>query len=109
MGVPPDPDDPGSEYGASEQGRAQSSVGRSAVPGSLAVVRGACRLAVLRRNGKRRQAVGTGPEVRSTDVVRTCATEGCQARLSRYNLTLHCSIHHGWDQEEPQRRKRAAS
>jgi hypothetical protein len=45
----------------------------------------------------RRRAPGAAPVVRSIPQARTCAAPGCQARLSRYNPTRHCSLHDGWD------------
>jgi hypothetical protein len=65
---------------------------------------------MLRRGGRRR-APGAEPEVPAVAGIRTCAADGCQVRLSRYNPTRHCSLHDGWDAEpvrRERRRRRAA-
>jgi len=59
-------------------------------------------MVVLRRNGRRR-ATGAGPMVRAFGEARTCAEDGCTARLSRYNPARRCAIHQGWDQQETTR------
>src|SRR5512132_464064 len=63
-------------------------------------------MVVLRRNGRRR-AARAKPMVRAFGETRTCAEDGCTARLSRYNPARCCAIHHGWDgQEVPRPRRR---
>jgi hypothetical protein len=62
-------------------------------------------MVVLRRNGRRRGA-GAGPMVRAFGETRTCAEDGCTARLSRYNPARSCAIHQGWDQQETTRTRR---
>jgi len=63
-------------------------------------------MVVLMRNGRRR-AAGAEPMVRAFGETRTCAEDGCTARLSRYNPARCCAIHHGWDgQEMPRPRRR---
>jgi hypothetical protein len=62
-------------------------------------------MVVLRRNGRRR-AAGAEPMVRAFGETRTCAEDGCTARLSRYNPARCCAIHQGWDQQEVTRRRR---
>jgi hypothetical protein len=63
-------------------------------------------MVVLRRNGRRR-AAGAEPMVRAFGETRTCAEDGCTARLSRYNPARSCAIHQGWDgQEVPRPRRR---
>jgi hypothetical protein len=37
---------------------------------------------------------------------RTCAAEGCETRLSRYNPDSYCSVHRGWDRQVVTRRRR---
>jgi hypothetical protein len=59
---------------------------------------------VLRRNGRR--AAGAEPMVRAFGETRTCAEDGCTARLSRYNPARRCAIHQGWDGQEVTRRRR---
>jgi hypothetical protein len=54
----------------------------------------------------RRRAPGADPEVRSFGVSRTCAAEGCETRLSRYNPDSYCSVHRGWDRQVVTRRRR---
>ncbi len=39
-----------------------------------------------RSRSRARDAAGSGPRV--------CAEEGCETRLSVYNDTEHCSLHH---------------
>jgi hypothetical protein len=63
-------------------------------------------MVVGKRHAKRR-AVGAPHEVKSIDGARSCATDGCDVRLSRYNPTLHCSVHQGWDREVVHRKPRA--
>jgi hypothetical protein len=60
---------------------------------------------VIRRKLVRRPP-GAPVEVRAIAGVRTCAAEGCQVRLSRYNPSTHCSLHDGWDAEPARRRRR---
>jgi hypothetical protein len=55
-------------------------------------------MVVLRGNGRRR-AAGAGPMVRAFGDTRTCAEDGCTARLSRYNPARCCAIHQGWDRQ----------
>jgi hypothetical protein len=54
----------------------------------------------------RRRAPGADPEVKSFGAERTCAAEGCQTRLSRYNPDSYCSVHRGWDRQVVTRRRR---
>jgi hypothetical protein len=54
----------------------------------------------------RRRAPGADPVVRSFGAARTCAAEGCQTRLSRYNPDTYCSVHRGWDRQVITRRRR---
>jgi hypothetical protein len=64
-------------------------------------------MVVLRRNGRRR-AAGAEPMVRAFGETRTCAEDGCTARLSRYNPARCCAIHQGWDGQvvtRPRRRR----
>jgi hypothetical protein len=61
-------------------------------------------MVVLRRNGRR--AAGAEPMVRAFGETRTCAEDGCTARLSRYNPARCCAIHQGWDQQETTRMRR---
>jgi hypothetical protein len=56
-------------------------------------------MVMLRGNGRRR-AVGAGPMVRAFGETRTCAEDGCTARLFRYNPARHCAIHQGWDRQK---------
>jgi hypothetical protein len=55
----------------------------------------------------RRRAPGADPAVRSFGSARTCATDGCETRLSRYNPDSYCSVHRGWDRQVTTRRRRA--
>ena len=55
----------------------------------------------------RRRAPGADPAVRSFGKARTCATEDCETRLSRYNPDSYCSVHRGWDRQVVTRRRRA--
>jgi hypothetical protein len=61
-------------------------------------------MVVLRRNGRR--AAGAEPMVRAFGETRTCAEDGCTARLSRYNPARCCAIHQGWDGQETTRTRR---
>jgi hypothetical protein len=54
----------------------------------------------------RRRAPGADPAVRSFGQARTCAAEGCETRLSRYNPDSYCSVHRGWDRQVVTRRRR---
>ena len=54
----------------------------------------------------RRRAPGADPAVRSFGAARTCAAEGCETRLSRYNPDSYCSVHRGWDRQVVTRRRR---
>jgi hypothetical protein len=54
----------------------------------------------------RRRAPGADPAVRSFGSARTCAADGCQTRLSRYNPDSFCSVHRGWDRQVVTRRRR---
>ncbi|HEV8423628.1 MAG TPA: hypothetical protein VGS14_00340 [Actinomycetes bacterium] len=54
----------------------------------------------------RRRAPGADPAVRSFGPARTCAADGCQTRLSRYNPDSFCSVHRGWDRQVVTRRRR---
>ena len=54
----------------------------------------------------RRRAPGADPAVRSFGAARTCAAEGCETRLSRYNPDSYCSVHRGWDRQVITRRRR---
>jgi hypothetical protein len=62
-------------------------------------------MVVLMRNGRRR-AAGAEPMVRAFGETRTCAEDGCTARLSRYNPARCCTIHQGWDGQETTRTRR---
>jgi hypothetical protein len=55
----------------------------------------------------RRRAPGADPLVRSFGSARTCAADGCETRLSRYNPDSFCSVHRGWDRQIVTRRRRA--
>ena len=55
----------------------------------------------------RRRAPGADPEVRSFGLERTCAADGCETQLSRYNPDSYCSVHRGWDRQVVTRRRRA--
>jgi hypothetical protein len=55
----------------------------------------------------RRRAPGADPVVRSFGSARTCAADGCETRLSRYNPDSFCSVHRGWDRQVVTRRRRA--
>jgi hypothetical protein len=54
----------------------------------------------------RRRAPGADPAVRSFGAARTCAAEGCETKLSRYNPDSYCSVHRGWDRQVVTRRRR---
>jgi hypothetical protein len=54
----------------------------------------------------RRRAPGADPVVRSFGSARTCAAEGCETKLSRYNPDSYCSVHRGWDRQVITRRRR---
>jgi hypothetical protein len=54
----------------------------------------------------RRRAPGADPAVRSFGAARTCAAEGCETKLSRYNPDSFCSVHRGWDRQVVTRRRR---
>jgi hypothetical protein len=54
----------------------------------------------------RRRAPGADPAVRSFGSARTCAAEGCETKLSRYNPDSYCSVHRGWDRQVVTRRRR---
>jgi hypothetical protein len=54
----------------------------------------------------RRRAPGADPAVRSFGKARTCAAEGCETRLSRYNPDSFCSVHRGWDRQVMTRRRK---
>jgi hypothetical protein len=54
----------------------------------------------------RRRAPGADPPVRSFGAARTCAADGCETRLSRYNPDSFCSVHRGWDRQVMTRRRR---
>jgi hypothetical protein len=54
----------------------------------------------------RRRPPGADPAVRSFGAARTCAAEGCETRLSRYNPDSFCSVHRGWDRQVITRRRR---
>jgi len=56
----------------------------------------------------RRRAPGADPAVRSFGTARTCAADGCETRLSRYNPDSYCSVHRGWDRQVVTRRRRSA-
>jgi hypothetical protein len=67
-------------------------------------------MAVLEK-GKRRAPNSEAP-VRSFGNTRTCAVDGCDTQLSRYNPAPCCYRHEGWDREavtRPGRRRVAAS
>jgi hypothetical protein len=55
----------------------------------------------------RRRAPGADPVVRSFGSARTCAADGCETRLSRYNPDSYCSVHRGWDRQVITRRRRS--
>jgi hypothetical protein len=54
----------------------------------------------------RRRAPGADPVVRSFGTARTCAADGCETQLSRYNPDTFCSMHRGWDKQVVTRRRR---
>ena len=54
----------------------------------------------------RRRAPGADPAVRSFGQARTCAADGCETRLSRYNPDTFCSVHRGWDRQVVTRRRK---
>jgi hypothetical protein len=54
----------------------------------------------------RRRAPGADPAVRSFGRARTCAADGCETRLSRYNPDTFCSVHRGWDRQVVTRRRK---
>ena len=54
----------------------------------------------------RRRAPGADPVVRSFGTARTCAADGCETQLSRYNPDTFCSMHRGWDKQIVTRRRR---
>jgi hypothetical protein len=54
----------------------------------------------------RRRAPGADPVVRSFGSARTCAADGCETKLSRYNPDSYCSVHRGWDRQVITRRRR---
>jgi hypothetical protein len=53
----------------------------------------------------RRRAPGADPVVRSFGSARTCAADGCETKLSRYNPDSYCSVHRGWDRQVITRRR----
>ena len=55
----------------------------------------------------RRRAPGADPVVRSFGSARTCAADGCETKLSRYNPDSYCSVHRGWDRQVITRRRRS--
>ena len=55
----------------------------------------------------RRRAPGADPVVRSFGTARTCAADGCETQLSRYNPDTYCSMHRGWDKQVVTRRRRS--
>jgi hypothetical protein len=57
----------------------------------------------------RRRAPGADPEVRSFGTARTCAADGCETQLSRYNPDSYCSVHRGWDRQVVTRRRRTGA
>jgi hypothetical protein len=63
-------------------------------------------MAVL-REGKRR-GPNSEPPVRSFGNTRTCAADGCDTQLSRYNPARCCYLHQGWDLEPATRPGRRA-
>jgi hypothetical protein len=54
----------------------------------------------------RRRAPGADPVVRSFGSARTCAADGCETKLSRYNPDSYCSVHRGGDRQVITRRRR---
>ena len=54
----------------------------------------------------RRRAPGADPVVRSFGSACTCAADGCETKLSRYNPDSFCSVHRGWDRQVVTRRRR---
>jgi hypothetical protein len=46
------------------------------------------------------------PLVRSFGKARTCAANGCDTQLSRYNPAPCCYLHQGWDREQRTRGRR---
>ena len=54
----------------------------------------------------RRRPPGADPAVRSFGRARTCAADGCETRLSRYNPDSFCSVHRGWDRQIMTRRRK---
>ena len=61
-------------------------------------------MAVL-REGKRR-GPNAEPLVQSFGNTRTCAADGCDTQLSRYNPARCCYLHEGWDLERVTRPRR---
>jgi hypothetical protein len=59
------------------------------------------------REGKRR-GPNSEPLVRSFGNTRTCAANGCDTPLSRYNPAPCCYLHQGWDLEPVTRSRRHA-
>ena len=58
----------------------------------------------LREN--RATPLSTGDPMQNFGTSRHCETEGCVARLSRYNPAATCGVHRGWH-EPPQPRRRS--
>lgn len=59
------------------------------------------------RQGTRR-GPNSDPLVRSFGNARTCAADGCNTQLSRYNPAPCCYRHQGWDREPVIRPRRRA-
>jgi hypothetical protein len=59
------------------------------------------------REGTRR-GPNSEPLVRSFGNTRTCAADGCDTQLSRYNPARCCYLHEGWDLEPVTRPRRRA-
>jgi hypothetical protein len=60
-------------------------------------------MTVLKRG---RRGPGSAPLVRSFGTTRTCAVDGCDTQLSRYNPASCCYRHQGWDLEPVTRPRR---
>jgi hypothetical protein len=50
----------------------------------------------LRLREETHRALWVGDRLEQYGANRTCAAEGCEARLSRYNPGTTCSLHRGW-------------
>src|SRR5215211_7818613 len=73
----------------------------------LALPRGTLQAWRCYREGRRR-GPNSEPLVRSFGNTRTCAADGCDTQLSRYNPARCCYLHEGWDLEPVTRPRRRA-